>query len=140
MARVDPNLVDTYIAKQPSEAQSVLQRVRRIIRRVLPDAEETISYQIPTYKVNGQYVVYFAGWKQHWSLYPVTESVRSALGSELASYQLRKGTVRFPLAESVPEKLVERIVRELARAAEGRRRVKESSASKRDGPRRRASA
>ena len=137
MAGANVNLVDAYIAKQPSGVQPVLQRVRRIIRKVLPDAEETISYQIPTYKLHEQYVVYFAGWKQHWSLYPVTEPVRSALGSELASYELSKGTVRFLLADPVPAKLVERIVRELARAAEGRRRVKASSASKQDGRRRR---
>jgi len=137
VASADVNLVLAYIAKQPSGAQPVLQRVRRIIRKVLPDAEETISYQIPTYNLHGQYVVYFAGWKQHWSLYPVTEPVRSALGSELKSYELSKGTIRFPLADPVPAKLVERIVRELARAAEGRMRAKVSSASKRDGRRRR---
>jgi uncharacterized protein YdhG (YjbR/CyaY superfamily) len=135
VARADVNPVDAYIAKQPSDAQPVLQRVRRIIRKVLPDAEEKISYQIPTYKVHGQYVVYFAGWKQHWSLYPVTEPVRSTLGPELASYEVSKGTVRFSLADPVPAKLVERIVRELARAAEGRRRVKASSAGKQGGRR-----
>jgi uncharacterized protein YdhG (YjbR/CyaY superfamily) len=136
VARADVNLVDAYIAKQPGEVQPVLQRVRRIIRRVLPDADETISYQIPTYKLQGQYVVYFAGWRQHWSLYPVTGAARSALGSELAPYEFSKGTVRFSLADPVPVKLVERIVRELARAAEGRRRAKESSPSKQDGRRR----
>lgn len=137
MAGVDVNLVDAYIAKQPSDAQLVLRRVRRIIRKVMPDAEETIRYQIPTYKLDGQYVVYFAGWKQHWSLYPVTDLVRAALGSQLAAYEVSKGTVRFSLADSVAAKLVERIVRELARAAEGRRRVKASSTGKQGGRRRR---
>lgn len=137
VARANVNPVDAYIAKQPSAAQPVLQRVRRIIRRVLPDAEEKISYQIPTYRVHGQYVVYFAGWKQHWSLYPVTEPVRSRLGSALASYAVSKGTVRFSLVDPVPAKLVERLVRELARAAEGRRRVKASSAGNPGGRRRR---
>jgi uncharacterized protein YdhG (YjbR/CyaY superfamily) len=132
-------VVDAYIARQAGEAQPVLQRVGRIIRKMLPDAEETISYQIPTYKRHGQYVVYFVGWRRHWSLYPVTDRVRAALGSELASYEVSKGTVRFPLADPVPAKLVERIVRELARAAERRRRVKASSASKQDGRRRRTS-
>jgi len=123
--------VDAYIAKQPVEVQAVLQRVRRIIRRALPEADETISYQIPTYKVGGQYVVYFAGWKAHWSIYPVTEPVRAKLRSALAAYELSKGTVRFPLTDPVPAKLVERIVRELARAAE-RTRAK-SSRSKQAG-------
>ena len=136
MAKASVGVVDAYIAKQPVEVQPVLQRVRRLIRRMLPDAEEAISYQIPTYKLGGQYVVYFAGWKGHWSLYPVTEPVRAKLGSELASYKLSKGSVRFPLAEPVPAKLVERIVRELAKSAEGRRRVKASLLSKRAGRRR----
>ena len=136
MARAAVGVVDAYIAKQPGEVQSVLQHVRRIIRKALPGAEERISYQIPTYKLGGQYVVYFAGWKKHWSLYPVTEPVRAKLGSELASYKLSKGTVRFPLAEPVPTKLVERIVMELAKAAEARRRVKASPLSKQAGRRR----
>ena len=78
-------------------------------------------------KQPGDAQVCFAGWKQHWSLYPVTDLVRAALGSQLAAYEVSKGTVRFSLADPVPAKLVERIVRELARAAEGRRRAKASS-------------
>jgi uncharacterized protein YdhG (YjbR/CyaY superfamily) len=136
MARAVVGVVDAYIAEQPGEAQPVLQRVRRIIRKALPEAEETVSYQIPTYKLRGQYVVYFAGWKEHWSLYPVTEPVRAKLGSTLASYKLSKGTLRFPLTEPVPAKLVERIVRELARAAEARRRVEASLPGKQAGRRR----
>jgi uncharacterized protein YdhG (YjbR/CyaY superfamily) len=130
MAKAYTGVVDSYIAKQPSEAQPVLQLVRRVIRKVLPEAEETISYQIPTYKLAGQYVVYFAGWKKHWSLYPVTEPVRAKLGRELASYELSKGTVRFPLSDPVPTKLVERIVKELARAPGTRKRAKTSSRRK----------
>ena len=126
MASGGVGAVDAYIAKQPVKAQAVLQHVRRIIRKVLPKAEEAISYQIPTYKLDGEYVVYFAGWKEHWSLYPVTEPVRTKLGSALGSHELSKGTVRFPLADPVPARLVERIVTELARAAEGRRRAKAS--------------
>ncbi len=136
MAKANVGVVDAYISKRAIEARPVLQHVRRIIRKALPEAEETISYQIPAYKLDGQYVVYFAGWKEHWSLYPVTEPVRARLGSALASYKLSKGTVRFPLADPVPVKLVERIVKELARAAEARRRVKASQSSKRAGRRR----
>ena len=116
--------VDGYIARQPREVQPVLRRVRSIIRKVLPKAEETISYQIPTYRLHGQYVVYFAGWKHHWSLYPITESIRQALGPALSPYDFSKGTVRFPLAEPVRTQLVQRIVRELAKAAEARSRGK----------------
>jgi uncharacterized protein YdhG (YjbR/CyaY superfamily) len=130
-AKAGVGVVDAYIAKQPVDVQPVLQRVRRIIRKALPEAEETISYQIPTYKVGGQYVVYFAAWKEHWSMYPVTEPARAKLRSALAAYELSKGTVRFPLADPVPAKLVERIVRELARAAEARTRAKSSRSKSR---------
>jgi uncharacterized protein YdhG (YjbR/CyaY superfamily) len=122
VAKVAVSGVDAYIAKHPAEVQPVLQRVRRIIRRALPGAEEAISYQIPAYKLRGQYFVYFAGWKRHWSLYPVTEAVRAALGPELAPYEVSKGTVRFPFGGPVPARLVERIVGELAKAADSRRR------------------
>jgi uncharacterized protein YdhG (YjbR/CyaY superfamily) len=129
--------VDGYIAKQPKQAQPVLRRVRSIIRRVLPQAEETISYQIPTYRLRGQYVVYFAGWKHHWSLYPVTEGVRQALGPALSPYEFSKGTVRFPLADPVPTRLVERIVRALAKVAELRSQGKATTRSRPAGGRRR---
>jgi len=123
VARQSAAGVAEYIASQPDEAQPVLQRVRRIIRKALPDAEETISYRIPTYKRNGQYVVYFAAFRHHWSLYPVTGVVRAQLKRELASYEGGKGTVRFPLSEPMPARLVDRIVRKLARAAEARAQV-----------------
>jgi uncharacterized protein YdhG (YjbR/CyaY superfamily) len=124
MAKAESGGVAAYIAKQPTAAQPILQRVRRIIRKVLPDAEETISYQIPTYKLHGQYVVYFAGWKKHWSLYPVTGAARAALEADLEPYELSKGTIRFPLDEPLPAKLVERIVRELLTAADARQRTR----------------
>ncbi len=136
MAKIDAG-VGGYIATQAREAQPVLRRVRSIIRKALPKAEETISYQIPTYRLHGQYVVYFAGWKHHWSLYPVTEPVREALGPALSSYEFRKGTLRFPLAEPVPTRLVERIVRALAKAAELRSHGKATKRSRRAEGRRR---
>ena len=126
MARQSVAGVADYIASQPDEVQPVLQCVRRIIRKALPDAEETISYRIPTYKRNGQYVVYFAAFRQHWSLYPVTGAVRAQLKRELASYEGGKGTVRFPLSEPMPARLVERIVRKLAHAAKARALAKAS--------------
>lgn len=115
--------IDEYIANQPESVQPVLQRVRRIIRKVLPRAEETISYRIPTYKRDGQNVVYFAGFKSHWSLFPVTGTVRAQLKRQLSSYEGGKGTVRFPLSEPMPARLVERIVRKLAQAADARARA-----------------
>ena len=130
MTKPTTHAVDAYIANQPAGSRPILERVRGIIRKALPGAEETISYQIPTYKLQGRMVVYFAGWKQHWSLYPVTDAVQAALRPALDSYEIGKGTIRFPLDEPVPTKLVERIVRELARAAEARRGAKAGGADR----------
>lgn len=131
MAKTDFESVDEYIATHPPDVQAILRRVRSILRRALPGAEEVISYQIPTYKRDGAYVVYFAGWKRHFSLYPVTERVVAALGDELAPYELSKGTVRFPLSQPVPVRLVERIAKLLAKEAAERARARRARPKKR---------
>jgi uncharacterized protein YdhG (YjbR/CyaY superfamily) len=92
-------------------ARSVLARVRATIRKTLPDATEGISYQIPVYKLDGRMVLYFAGFKHHYSIYPATANVVEALGKELAGRLHSKATLRFPLAESVPTRLITRIAR-----------------------------
>jgi uncharacterized protein YdhG (YjbR/CyaY superfamily) len=89
--------------------QVLLKHVRVAIRKALPEAEEGLSYQIPTYKLNSVPVVYFAGWKEYFSLYPVTDALISAFKEELAGYKISKGTVRFPYSEPVPVNLIERI-------------------------------
>lgn len=102
--------VDGYLAAQPPEARAVLERVRAALRRALPHAEEVISYQIPAYRAEGGVVIFFAGWARHFSLYPATEGVVSALAAELEPYEVNhKGTVRFPLDRPVPEELIVRI-------------------------------
>ena len=103
--------VDDYIAAQPEAAQPVLDRVRRTIRKAVPKAEESISYKIPTYKLHGERLLYFAGWKQHYSLYPATKRLVAALKEDLKPYEVVKSTVRFSLAEPVPAKLIERIAK-----------------------------
>jgi len=104
--------VDDYIAAQSDDARDVLQRVRSVIRKALPKAEEVISYNIPAYQLHDKVVLYFAGWKQHFSLYPIGARLTAVLKSELAHYEFNnKGTVRFPLSEPVPVKLIERIAK-----------------------------
>ena len=103
--------VDDYIALQPVAVQIVLERVRGAIRKAVPAAEETISYQMPTYKVPEGRVLFFAGWKKHYSLYPASPELIAAFKNELASYEVNKGTIRFPLSEPVPVKLIERIAK-----------------------------
>jgi len=111
MAKTDFRSVDEYIATHPTAVQKVLTLVRDTIRKALPEAVETISYQIPTYKQHGGAVVYFAGWKKHFSIYPAGAELLAAFGDELARYQISKGTIRFPLDEPVPTTLIERIAR-----------------------------
>jgi uncharacterized protein YdhG (YjbR/CyaY superfamily) len=131
MAQANPKSVDEYIATQPEGAQTVLRRVRRAIRRALPGAEEAISYRIPAYRLGGGYVIYFAGWKQHYSLYPATGPLVAAFQDDLAPYEIRKGTIRFPLARPVPGELIGRIAKFLAKEATRRARAKRAGAVKR---------
>ncbi len=106
-----PESVEEYIASQPEAVQRVLQRVRSTIRKAMPHAEEVISYKIPTYRLQGAPVLYFAGWKQHFSLYPATARIVAAFKDELAAYDVRKGTIRFPVAQPVPVHLIGRIAK-----------------------------
>ena len=111
MGKINFTSVDEYIASQPREAQAILQSLRGIIRKALPGAEEVISYNIPAYKLHGGTVIWFAGWKQHYSLYPATHHAVEAFKDELAPYTINKGTIRFPLSQPVPVKLIERLAK-----------------------------
>jgi uncharacterized protein YdhG (YjbR/CyaY superfamily) len=97
------------------------------IRRAMPGAQELISYQIPTYKLYGGPVLYFAGWKQHYSLYPATDQLVDALRTELAPYKVNKGTIRFPFSQPVPVKLIERIAKFRTKEAAARARAKRAA-------------
>jgi uncharacterized protein YdhG (YjbR/CyaY superfamily) len=108
--------VDAYLAAQPEPARDALGRVRGAIRKAVPEAEESISYNMPTYKLGGERLIYFAAWKAHVSLYAATAGVVAALGDALKPYPIEKGTIRFSLDQPVPVKLIEQIAR--VRAAE----------------------
>jgi uncharacterized protein YdhG (YjbR/CyaY superfamily) len=123
--------VDEYISAQSETAQAVLQRVRSTLRKALPGAEEVISYKIPAYKLHGGIVLYFAGWKQHYSLYPAGERLVAAFKDQLAPYKVSKGTIRFPLTEPVPVKLIERIAKLRAEEAVQREQSKLAALRKR---------
>jgi len=103
--------VDDYIGVQPEGARAVLERVRDAIRKALPAAEETISYNMPTYKLGGGAVIHFAAWKKHFSLYPASAKLIRFFKKDLASATIEKSTIRFPLAEPVPADLIGRIAR-----------------------------
>ncbi len=103
--------VDEYVASQPEAVRPLVERIRRAIRKGLPNADETISYNMPTYKWEGEVLVHFAVWRNHYSLYAATASIVRAFKAELRAYEIEKGTIRFRLADPVPEDLIERIAR-----------------------------
>jgi len=132
MAKTNFKSVDDYMATQPKEVRPILQRIRSTIRKTLPAAEEVISYQIPTYKLHGSGVLYFAGWKQHYSLYPANEQLVAAFKDELAPYEVNdKGTIRFPYSKPVPVHLIAGIAKFRAQQAKERALAKRPAGKKR---------
>ena len=120
--------VAEYIAAQPVAVRDLLERVRRAIRKAVPEAEEVISYQIPGYKLQGDALLYFAAWKGHYSLYPATGRVLAEFGDELAKYEVEQATIRFSFLQPVPLKLIERIARFRATEVAARKRGTSHSA------------
>lgn len=106
-----PKSVDEYIAAQPESLRPKLEQVRSAIRRAVPDAVECIGYRMPGYKLQGKPMLYFAGFKEHYSLFAASGTFFAALEDELRGYELRKGTVHFPLTKPVPVSLIARIAR-----------------------------
>jgi len=129
--KTDFKSVDDYIASQPEAVQGILRRVRSTIRKAAPGAQEVISYKMPTYTLHGNRLLYFAVWKHHYSIYAATEQVVAAFHEELGSYQVDKGTIRFPLSEPVPLKLIARITKfrakEAAKRADAKAAAQKSS-------------
>jgi uncharacterized protein YdhG (YjbR/CyaY superfamily) len=102
--------IDAYLTTLPPDQRAVMQQARAVLGAALPEAVETISYQLPTWKVGGRAVVYFAVWKSHAALYPGAADAVTAFADELAPYEQTKGTIRFPL-DAVPFDLVRRIAK-----------------------------
>jgi len=104
--------VEEYIASFPPDVQRTLESVRAAIRAAVPGTEERISYDIPTFALDGKYVVYFSGWKQHVSVYPIPDA-DPALERELKPHMAGKGTLKFPLTEPMPLDLIARVAARL---------------------------
>jgi uncharacterized protein YdhG (YjbR/CyaY superfamily) len=102
------NSVEEYIQQFPKDIQDILENVRKIINSVIPDAEEAMSYQIPTIKFHGN-LVHFAAFKNHIGFYPTPSGIE-AFKKELSSYQTAKGSVKFPIDKPIPFDLIRRIV------------------------------
>jgi uncharacterized protein YdhG (YjbR/CyaY superfamily) len=108
-SRAKPETIAEYIALFPPDVQEILEKIRVTIRSAAPDAQETISYQIPTFTLNGA-LVHFAAFKNHIGFYPPVKG-DAAVEAAVAKYAGEKGNLRFPLDEAIPYRLIERIVK-----------------------------
>jgi uncharacterized protein YdhG (YjbR/CyaY superfamily) len=106
-----PTSVEEYMAAIPEDKRAVLERLRGQIRAAAPGATETISYQMPAFKLDGRFLVSFAAFKNHCSLFPASGAVMEAHGEELQPYYSGKGTLRFTVEHPIPAALVKKIVR-----------------------------
>jgi len=117
--KVSFSSIDQYIASFPEETQRILEEIRATIKATVPDAEETISYNMPTFTLHGHYLVYFAAFKKHIGFYPAPIGI-AEFEADLARYESGKGTVKFPLDQPMPFDLIRKIVLFRARENTGR--------------------
>lgn len=103
--------VDEYISIFPEGTQQILEKIRRLVRGLAPDATESISYQIPAYKLGKGYYIYFSGWKDHISLHPVPNGNDDFI-KKITPFRTGKGTLQFKLDRPIPYDIIEETVAE----------------------------
>ena len=102
--------IDEYIGTFPEEAQKIMDKLRATIKAAAPGVEEAISYNMPTFNLNGKYLVYFAGWKTHIAFYGAPRG-NAEFKEDLSAYETGAGTLKFPLEKPMPLNLITKIVK-----------------------------
>lgn len=120
-----PKTINEYIKPFPKDVQISLKKMREIIKKAAPKSEEGISYQMPTFKLNGKYLVYFAAWKNHIGFYPMP-SGREAFKKDLSKYKTSTGTAQFPLDKPLPVGLITKIVKHRVKEVTERQKLAKS--------------
>jgi uncharacterized protein YdhG (YjbR/CyaY superfamily) len=114
-----PTDTASYLATLTDEQRATLQRLRATILAAAPGAEESFSYGMPGFTLDGRALVWVAAWKRHYGLYPVSAALLAAHAAPGESYEAAKGTIRFPAGEAVPYELVTRLVKARVREVAG---------------------
>jgi uncharacterized protein YdhG (YjbR/CyaY superfamily) len=112
--------IEEYVASFPAETQKALKQLRTLIKSAARGATEKISYGIIGFSLNGRYLVYIAGWKNHVGFYPVIGETAKAFKEEIKPYQSGKASLQFPLSEPMPKDLIRRIVKFKAQELTGK--------------------
>lgn len=102
--------VEEYLSSLPTNTKDLLMIVLDLIREIAPDAKEIISYNIPAFKLNGKSLIYFAGWKEHISIYPIPRGDEN-FQTAISPYQAGKGTIKFSINKKLPLALIKKIIK-----------------------------
>jgi uncharacterized protein YdhG (YjbR/CyaY superfamily) len=106
------NEVDKYLQEVEPQQRAELERIRKLVKQLAPEAQESISYGMPTFKLNKKPLIHFAAFKNHMSIFPASGRIVEKMGDKLTTFHTSKGTLQFTLDKPIPEKILEEIIQE----------------------------